>query len=194
LGAAKARAWGAEAILVGEALMRASGPEATTRELAHAPGGGPIHEFFHATGRPFIKICGLTLPEQLAHLERLCTAHLCSDAFGLVFAPSRRRVTLEQAKKIVNVVGKARGMRAVGVFVNEAPTAINDLVERVGLDVVQLSGDESPATCAQIRACTQKSVIKALRPSTLADVAALDAYVLAGATPLLDTPSSSHAY
>ncbi len=39
LDATRARAWGADAILVGEALMRADDPEAMARELATASGG-----------------------------------------------------------------------------------------------------------------------------------------------------------
>ncbi len=65
LGAAHARAWGADAVLVGEALMRAADPQAKARELATAP-GGPIAAFFADMERPFVKICGLTAPEQSA--------------------------------------------------------------------------------------------------------------------------------
>src|SRR5690348_14812958 len=71
-GAARARAWGADAILAGEALMRAPDPTAKAHELATAPGGRLIHEFYAVTSRPFVKICGLTTPEQVDHLERLC--------------------------------------------------------------------------------------------------------------------------
>ncbi len=70
LGAAHARAWGAEAILVGEALMRADDSQAKARELTTAP-GGPIAAFLSDMARPFVKICGLTAPEQSRYVAQL---------------------------------------------------------------------------------------------------------------------------
>src|SRR6185312_4167030 len=60
---AQARAWGADAVLVGEALMRADDPEARTRELAAAPGGATA-ALVGGAGQPFVKICGLARAEQ----------------------------------------------------------------------------------------------------------------------------------
>jgi phosphoribosylanthranilate isomerase len=51
-----------------------------------------------------------------------------------------------------------------------------------------LSGDEPPEVCAELRARTGLPILKALRPRTPDDLAQLDAYALAGAVPLLDTP------
>src|SRR5579872_2466906 len=81
LGAARARAWGAHAILVGEALMKSPDPAAKARELATAPGGATA-ALFTASSQPFIKICGLAHPDHVA-LAR----DLGADAFGLIFAP-----------------------------------------------------------------------------------------------------------
>jgi indole-3-glycerol phosphate synthase/phosphoribosylanthranilate isomerase len=206
LGAAHARAWGADAILVGEALMRAADPQAKASELATAP-GGPLAAFFAQAERPFVKICGLTTPEQGAHVARLG-----ADAFGLVFAPSRRRVTSEQAREIVEALtprppaplvrggpspraGKGESVPlAVGVFVNEPIASIEHLVEVVGLDAVQLSGDEMPEACVEVAAATHLPVVKSLRLRTSEDLDPLDAYVQAGAIPLLDTPASDGSY
>jgi indole-3-glycerol phosphate synthase/phosphoribosylanthranilate isomerase len=217
-GAARARAWGADAILVGEALMRASDPAAKTHELATAPGGGYINAFFRRTHRPFVKLCGLTTPEQL----RLA-AELGADACGLVFAPqapAHRRLTPDAARDLTEKgrdvsetgsplpAGEGEGgedspqMRplarrarpgepqTVGVFVNEDPTEIARVVEHVGLDAIQLSGDETPEQCAQVAELTQRTVIKAVRPRSESDLDALDAYALAGAVLLVDTPKA----
>jgi phosphoribosylanthranilate isomerase len=81
---------------------------------------------------------------------------------GLVFAPSRRRVTPEQAAALVAALRQhPAGARvaAVGLFVNAEVTQINSVIEQCGLDYVQLSGDELPQHAAGIR----RPVIKSLR-------------------------------
>ncbi|MGH2514317.1 MAG: bifunctional indole-3-glycerol phosphate synthase/phosphoribosylanthranilate isomerase, partial [Ktedonobacterales bacterium] len=201
LGAARARAWGADAILVGEALMKSPDPAAKTHELATTPGGATA-AFFAESSQPFVKICGLAHPEHAALVRELG-----ADAFGLVFAsqaPTHRRLSPAQARDIVQAVGRlssaaeldvgASGGRptgegtplAIGVFVNESATAIASIAECVGLDAVQLSGDESPAACAEVAIRTGLPVMKALRLRSAADLDMLDSYALAGATLLLD--------
>ncbi len=192
LGATRARAWGADVILVGEALMRAPDPTAKARELATATGGGTA-ALFAGSGRPFVKICGLQQPEHGA-----LAARMGADAFGLIFAPmakAHRRVTPEQAAVVARAARQERPeIRAVGVFVNETPERIAGIAGEVGLDVVQLSGDETPERCKEVAALSGKPVIKALRLRADDDLAQLDAYALAGATILLDTPAADGAY
>jgi indole-3-glycerol phosphate synthase/phosphoribosylanthranilate isomerase len=187
--ARRARAWGADAILVGEALMRAGDPEAMARDLATAGGGAPAG-IFGRSDQPFVKICGLATEQQARVVTRLG-----ADAFGLVFAPmapEHRRVTVEQVRRLVVAAREATGTHAaplaVGVFVNEAPATITEYAERAGLDAVQLSGDETPDDCAQVAALADVPVLKALRLGSERDLAQLDDYALAGATLLLDTP------
>lgn len=114
-----------------------------------------------------VKVCGLMDPG-LA----LAAALLGADMLGLVFAPSRRRVTAEQAQEIVKVVGGAdltprpplrhgerERPRLVGVFVNQPLDEVNGLAERCRLDFIQLSGDETPGYCRELG----RPFIKALR-------------------------------
>ncbi len=91
------------------------------------------------------------------------------------------------------LVGEGAGgeVRAVGVFVNEAPSVIAQIAERTGLDAIQLSGDETPEQCAEVARLTNRPVIKAVRPRSEADLDALDAYALAGAVLLVDAPKTS---
>jgi indole-3-glycerol phosphate synthase/phosphoribosylanthranilate isomerase len=203
--AARARAFGSDAILVGEALMRAESPDSLARRLASAPGGATA-QFFGATSVPFVKICGLKTPDDVRAALRLG-----ADAFGLVFAASRRQVTPEHARHLVEAarsalvpplpVGKeARGRGqpasalAIGVFVNEPVERITSIAETVGLDAVQLSGDESPEMCATVAEITGLPVLRALRLRTVDDLPLLDEYALAGATLMLDTPTSDGSY
>lgn len=120
-----------------------------------------------------VKICGLRSPEQA-----LATAAAGADMIGLVFAPSRRRVSEPEAAAIVAALRGLGGPRplAVGLFVNEPPKLINALAARVGLDAVQLSGDE-PADVADAIALP---VLKAMRLSGDAGEAAWVARAQAG--------------
>src|SRR4051794_22317549 len=109
------------------------------------------------TEGPIVKICGLMTTEHAVH-----AAETGADLVGFVFAPSKRHVTPELAREVVTSL-RARGLRplTVGVFVNETPARIREIAGYVGLDVVQLSGDE-PYT--DVWECMQHSpVLKAIR-------------------------------
>ncbi|SRR5579871_1928503 len=191
LSAARARAWGADAILVGEALMRAPDPTQKARELATAS-GGVFARLFGRSANPFIKLCGLAQPEHGA-----LAAELGAGAIGFIFAPSRRSVTPTQARAVIEAAHHADphcAPLAVGVFVNEAPETLADIVTSAKLDAIQLSGDETPDACAEVAARTQLPVIKALRLRSERDLEALDAYALSGTALLLDTPSTDGSY
>lgn len=193
--------------------MRAADPASKSRELAATPGGATLR-LFPLVEERFVKICGLTLPE-----HGFLVGRMQLPAFGLVFAESKRRVGREQAREIVDAakMGKAfdvgegslareeeLGLRAaldlidpplaVGVFVNESPDAIASIAEYVGLNAIQLSGDETPLSCSKIARRTGLPVIKALRLRGEGDLAQLDAYAGAGATILLDTPAPDGRY
>lgn len=93
-----------------------------------------------------VKICGIT------NLEDADLAlSLGADELGFVLAPSPRRVEPEAASAIVSALREKRrtpAFRAIGVFVNEKPNAMRDIISFAGLDAAQIHGDESPGTCA----------------------------------------------
>jgi phosphoribosylanthranilate isomerase len=84
-----------------------------------------------------VKICGVTDPA-----NALAAVEMGADYLGLNFYPaSPRFLTIERAREIA---GPIRGrVPLVGVFVNASPDEIAETVEKVGLDLVQLSGDET---------------------------------------------------
>jgi len=91
--------------------------------------------------RPRVKICGLREEEHVA-----AAAGAGADYIGFVFAPSRRQVTPERGRQLVNVLqGCSNHPQVVGVFVNEPVSMVNDVADYCGLDAVQLSGDEDAA-------------------------------------------------
>jgi phosphoribosylanthranilate isomerase len=86
-----------------------------------------------------VKLCGFTRAEDAA-----VAVAAGADMIGLVFwAPSPRAATEEQARRVREAVPE--GVELVGVFVDEDPERIDDLVGSVGLDRVQLHGSESRA-------------------------------------------------
>ena len=102
-----------------------------------------------------VKICGISDP---AHA--LVAAEAGAELIGLVFyPPSHRNVTPERAAAIVLALRAAgHGTLAVGLFVNEAPARINAVAAQVGLDLIQLSGDEQPADLDSLNRPVLRSV------------------------------------
>jgi phosphoribosylanthranilate isomerase len=95
---------------------------------------------------PKVKICGISSPEHM-----IVAAAAGADYLGLVFAPSRRQVTVDQAQQLVKTLRDAGyATPVVGLFVNASATAISTVVHTCGLDVVQLHGNEPYALCADL--------------------------------------------
>lgn len=85
-----------------------------------------------------VKICGITTTDMAKTVEEAG-----ADFIGFVFAPSKRQITAEVASKITAQL--TNDIKKVGVFVNERKENICQIAETVGLDYIQLHGDESPA-------------------------------------------------
>lgn len=113
-----------------------------------------------------VKMCGLYRPEDIAYANEVQP-----DYVGFVFyEKSHRAVTKEQAaeyrKKLLP------GIRTVGVFVNENPKNIIELLEEGILDVAQLHGDETEEDIQYLQAVCHKPVIKAVKVRDRYDVEA----------------------
>lgn len=84
-----------------------------------------------------VKVCGITSAED----GRLAIAAGAS-ALGLIFyRPSPRCVDVEQGAALAAALPAT--VAKVGVFVNESLKRVREIVERVGLDFVQLHGNEN---------------------------------------------------
>jgi phosphoribosylanthranilate isomerase len=91
----------------------------------------------------------------------LAAADAGADFIGFIFAPSKRQVTIDQAMMIATTLrahAKGAHVAIVGVFVNERPDEIAAIADSVGLDWIQLSGDELPASAAVLPVPAIKSV------------------------------------
>lgn len=92
----------------------------------------------------FVKICGITSEE-----DALLAVAMGATAVGFVFAPSPRQLQPVQAYDIVRRLPP--DVLTVGVFRDEAPRRVVDIVNQVGLKAAQLHGHETPADTAYVR-------------------------------------------
>lgn len=104
-----------------------------------------------------IKVCGMTLPEQVKALDEIGV-----DFAGFIFYPKSPRymankISPEKMKQIKGHIAK------VGVFVNMPYEEMMRTVEDYRLDMVQLHGDETPFFCERV--ANYVTVIKAFRLS-----------------------------
>lgn len=124
-----------------------------------------------------VKICGITNLND-AHHAAACGA----DALGFVFYPgSPRFVDPDTARRIIAELPPL--VTTVGLFVNEHPARIREMVDFCGLNTIQLHGDEEPDQCCyppcrvikalRLRGDMQSSLFSAYKVSALL----LDAFV-----------------
>ena len=120
----------------------------------------------------FVKICGITTEE-----DALLAVALGADAVGFVFAPSPRQIAVDRARDIARRLPP--GVLTVGVFRDELPARVIDMVHRAGLAAAQLHGSETPEQARMVKAQVG-TVIKALPAGHpgLGDVAAYGADIV----------------
>ena len=117
-----------------------------------------------------VKFCGITNADD----AELCAGH-GAWALGLIFVPSSpRRCKQSDAAVIAGAV--RRKVQLAGVFQNATLEHVTRTAEAIGLDLVQLHGDEGPSYCAEVARRTGAKVAKAVRVASRADVVALRAF------------------
>ncbi|HXV76646.1 MAG TPA: indole-3-glycerol phosphate synthase TrpC [Candidatus Polarisedimenticolaceae bacterium] len=141
--ARRVREAGFDAVLVGEALMRADDP----RQLIEAWTGRRMEP-----RRSWVKICGVTELD-----DALDAVRAGADAIGFVFARSPRRIEPARARRIIERL--PADVRTVGVFVDESHDRLVRTVRESGVDMIQLHGDEPPSLCGRLT----RPVIKRIR-------------------------------
>jgi len=112
-----------------------------------------------------VKICGIS-----DSATAVVAAEAGADAIGLIFAPSRRRVTAAQAREIAAALPPF--VTKVGVFVDEERGRIEELIAACGLGAVQLHGAEPPEFCVGFRV----PVVKAIRVKDASSLEQMTAY------------------
>lgn len=115
----------------------------------------------------FVKICGITSED-----DALFSVAMGADAVGFVFAPSARQVAVQQVYDITRRLPPE--VLTVGVFRDEHPERVLDIVHRSGVKGVQLHGHETPGMVAEV-ARHVRWVIKAM-PAGSPDARRADAF------------------
>lgn len=129
-----------------------------------------------------VKICGITRPG-----DAVAAVEAGADWIGLNFwSSSSRYIGPAAAVEVASAARAAGTVTLVGVFVNETTARIAEIAAQVGLDRVQLHGDETPADCAALGA----SAIKALSMASAGDVARIAQFPCD--TVLIDTPTAGY--
>ena len=143
---------------------------------------------------PKVKMCGISKVETIPAIVEAKPHYM-----GLVFAPSNRQVTVEQAKTLVdelhkqyakiygtpavpmnsktekdsNGLGKkntiSEAIKSVGVFVNETLDNLVAIANKVNLDAVQLHGDEDEAFIRSLKERINVEVWKAVQIRSASD-------------------------
>jgi phosphoribosylanthranilate isomerase len=109
---------------------------------------------------PRVKICGITNLKDAKLAEKLG-----ADIEGFIFAESPRRITPEKAGKIIKKLSP--GVLKAGVFVNEKASEVNNVIRKLHLNIVQLSGDEQVLYLKQIKGAM---IVKVIRVKNLTDL------------------------
>ena len=130
---------------------------------------------------PKVKMCGISKVETIP-----AVVEAKPDYMGLVFAPSKRQVTVDQAKILVEELHRGYAkkygsdtepdkndtIKTVGVFVNETLDNLVRIADTANLDAVQLHGDEDEAFIQSLKERTNVEVWKAVQIRSAADAEA----------------------
>lgn len=98
-----------------------------------------------------VKICGLKTLRDIEIVNKYSV-----DYAGFVFAPSKRQISVEEAKVMIKVLRK--DIQAVGVFVNTPYDEVNKITEYCGIHIAQLHGNEEPRECEKVNVPVWKAI------------------------------------
>ena len=126
------------------------------------PSAPTVDEATQSSYEVKVKFCGISQEDTVPVL-----LETQPDYVGFIFAPSKRQVTVEQAKSItrslqdsVHTTSGNKCCSRVGVFVNETIPTIVEITKAVPLSVVQLHGDETVTYIETLRIQLQEEQLE----------------------------------
>lgn len=107
-----------------------------------------------------IKICGV---REIAQIEAVFKSG--ADAIGLNFYPTSCRFVDPQQPLTAELASKAEelGLTRIGVFVNSSVENMLQVSEHLGLDAIQLHGDEQSEVVSRLQDAGIKKLIRAIK-------------------------------
>jgi phosphoribosylanthranilate isomerase len=112
-----------------------------------------------------IKLCGLRRAEDIE-----AAVLLKPEYIGFVFYKKSKRYISPEEARILKSILDTDHIKAVGVFVNENPKTVADLLEKGIIDIAQLHGDEDESYIKALRKLTDRPLIKAFKIKTKEDL------------------------
>lgn len=147
----KLRVHQVQAVLIGETFMRAK-----DKVLA-------LNELYGKKISLKVKFCGMRTREDIAIVNRYTP-----DYVGFIFAKSKRQVSMQTANDLAkNLDGK---IKKVGVFVNASLTQIEEIAQKVPLDIIQLHGDEDNEFIKALKNKLDLPIWQAIKVKDIVDI------------------------
>ena len=117
------------------------------------------------------KICGLKSEESL-----ICCEKNNVNFFGMIFYnESPRNISLSEARNLINL-SKNLKIKPVGVFVNHDITNLKKIILSLGLNFIQLHGEENQTYINELKNLFEIKIIKKLSIRTDADIKKINNY------------------
>ena len=117
-----------------------------------------------------VKICGIRREKDVEFINKYKP-----DYIGFVFAKSKRQVDVNTARELGKKID--RGIKKVGVFVNEDVEIVKKIAVCANLDIIQLHGDEDEAYIKKLDGFT---IWKAVSINSEEDISEFKNYSAAG--------------
>jgi phosphoribosylanthranilate isomerase len=138
--------------------------------------------------KTWIKFCGTTSLE-----DALASVEAGADALGFIFAPSKRRISMEQAQKIIRHL--PADVERIGVFLSETGEQIRNTLLEVDLTGIQLHEEEFPTEVYRHIPRDRRDSVRTIQTILVADgfAARLDSAMATGGADawLLDSGAGS---